>query len=170
MFAVSLSIDMYETKIINRKKSFKVRWNLQLLTKLFNTIFLTDQANWRGFWLSLVWPKLQQGLQPDDPREVSHRQLPSVRRLRQTVPQQGEDEESQVRFGNLSKVFSSIEFFRLIGCFAPRWLPSPRPRRQKTLPGWSPSVLCTKCCDKSRRKLLEQQQIHSGDSLCQMKL
>ena len=29
MFAVSLSIDMYETKIINRKKSFKVRENSQ---------------------------------------------------------------------------------------------------------------------------------------------
>ena len=37
MFAVSLSIDMYETKIINRKKSFKVRENsLQSRDKLLS--------------------------------------------------------------------------------------------------------------------------------------
>ena len=63
MFAVSLSIDMYETKIINRKKSFKVRENsLQdflsnktLKMKFTNSfyshsnIFLPDQATWGSF-------------------------------------------------------------------------------------------------------------------------
>ena len=37
MFAVSLSIDMYETKIINRKKSFKVGGNSPVtIDRLFN--------------------------------------------------------------------------------------------------------------------------------------
>ena len=36
MFAVSLSIDMYETKIINRKKSFKVRENQPFSNKIRN--------------------------------------------------------------------------------------------------------------------------------------
>ena len=66
-----------------------------------------------------------------------------------------------------SSIFYQLNIF-VVGCFAPRWLPSPRPRRRKRLPDWSPSALCTKCLRKEQ--LLEQQQIHSGDSLCQMKL
>ena len=175
MFAVSLSIDMYETKIINRKKSFKVRENWVIkygmdFTKAlcFNTFLFQIKPIGEAFdcrWCDRSFSKAYNLMIHERCHITSFHQCDGCgKRFR------SKEKMKNHRWVNI-RYFSKVFFLNGIfpqGCSAPHWLLSPRPRPRRRSPDWWPSARCTKCCDK--RKLIEQQQIHSGDSLCQMKL
>ena len=54
MFAVSLSIDMYEKKTGNRKKSLKVKVPSENIFLIYNWPTASDPGGWRDLRLPLV--------------------------------------------------------------------------------------------------------------------